>query len=184
MAALTPQAELDGEFGDQTIGLQARMMSKGLRVIQSLLTTDKTTIIFINQIREKIGVGYGSNTTTSGGRALKFFSSVRIETKKVETLRSGENISGIRIKSTIVKNKVARPLTTALIDLYFGYGFDYRNEILDMAIEQGIIKKAGSWYSYNDANIAQGKDALRNFIFSDILIFQEIENLLKSNGTI
>lgn len=143
VAALTPQAELDGNFDDQTIGLQARMMSKGLRIIQNLLD-DNITIIFINQIRDKIGISYGTNTTTSGGRALKFFSSIRIETKKTEILKKSEEVIGIRIKLTIVKNKLAPPLKIALIDLYFANGFDYKNEIIDIAINEEIIKKSGS----------------------------------------
>lgn len=174
VAALTPQAELEGNFDEQTIGLQARMMSKGLRIIQSLLN-DKITIIFINQIREKIGISYGSNITTSGGRALKFFSSIRIESKKIETLKSSDENIGIRIKLTIVKNKLAPPLRNAIIDLFFGNGFDYKNEIIDLAIEEGIIKKSGTWFSFLNENLAQGKEKLRTLLLNNIELFNKIK---------
>lgn len=176
VAALTPLQELDGEFGDQTIGLQARIMSKGLRIIQNLLSNN-VSIIFINQIRDKIGIGYmpGNATTTSGGRALKFFSSLRLETKKTELIKNADEPIGIRIKVNVVKNKLARPLTTALIDLYFGLGFDYNNEIIDVAFENGIIAKSGTWYSYKTKNIAQGKQATRLVILKDAKLFDSIK---------
>ena len=143
VAALTPQQELNGDFDDQTIGLQARMMSKGLRIIQSLLN-ENVTIIFINQIRDKIGISYGSSSTTTGGRALKFFSSLRIEAKKQEVIKNNDEAVGFKIKLTVVKNKLARPLTNAIIDLYFSNGFNYDNEIIDIAINEGVINKNGS----------------------------------------
>jgi len=144
VAALVPEAELNGEFDEQNIGLQARMMSKGLRVIQGLLAKYNTTIIFINQIREKVGVFFGNNETTTGGRALKFFSSIRIELKRSELIKNGNECIGIRSVAKIVKNKVAPPLYKAYIDIYFDRGFDYTNEIIDFALEKGVIEKRGA----------------------------------------
>ena len=174
VAALTPQQELNGDFDDQTIGLQARMMSKGLRIIQSLLT-DNVTIIFINQIRDKIGLSYAAGVTTSGGRALKFFSSLRIEAKKQEVIKNNDEAIGFKIKLTVIKNKLARPLTSAIIDLYFNNGFNYDNEIIDIAINEGIINKSGSWYSYHNENIAQGKESMKKVIFANEELFNKIK---------
>lgn len=184
VAALTPQAELDGDFDEQTIGLQARMMSKGLRIIQNLLN-EKTTVIFINQIRDKITLSYSNNnTTTSGGRALKFFASIRIETKKVELIKSAEEVIGFKSKILIVKNKVAPPLKTAFLDFYFGNGFSYQNEIFDLALEHGIIKKSGSWYSFEDTNIAQGKETAKNNILNNNELFNKIKTEVEKNKLI
>jgi recombination protein RecA len=144
VAALVPNAELNGEFEDQTIGLQARMMSKGLRIIQSLMAQHNTTIIFINQIREKIGVMFGNPETTTGGRALKFYSSVRIELRKVELIKNGNDCIGIKTSAKIVKNKVAPPLYKAFIDIYFDKGIDHTIEIIDFALEKGVIDKKGA----------------------------------------
>ena len=174
VAALTPQQELNGDFDDQTIGLQARMMSKGLRIIQSLLN-ENVTIIFINQIRDKIGISYGSSSTTTGGRALKFFSSLRIEAKKQEVIKNNDEAVGFKIKLTVVKNKLARPLTNAIIDLYFSNGFNYDNEIIDIAINEGVINKNGSWYSYEQQNIAQGKESMRKILFENEELFNKIK---------
>ena len=174
VAALTPQQELNGDFDDQTIGLQARMMSKGLRIIQSLLN-ENITIIFINQIRDKIGISYGSSSTTTGGRALKFFSSLRIEAKKQEVIKNNDEAVGFKIKLTVVKNKLARPLTNAIIDLYFSNGFNYDNEIIDIAINEGVINKNGSWYSYEQQNIAQGKESMRKILFENEELFNKIK---------
>ena len=174
VAALTPQQELNGDFDDQTIGLQARMMSKGLRIIQSLLN-ENVTIIFINQIRDKIGISYGNSSTTTGGRALKFFSSLRIEAKKQEVIKNNDEAVGFKIKLTVVKNKLARPLTNAIIDLYFSNGFNYDNEIIDIAINEGVINKSGSWYSYEQQNIAQGKESMRKVLFENEELFNKIK---------
>lgn len=144
VAALVPNAELIGEFEDQTIGLQARMMSKGLRIIQGLIARHNTTIIFINQIREKIGVVYGNPETTTGGRALKFYSSIRIELRKSELLKDGNDCVGIKVCAKLVKNKLAPPLTKAFIDIYFDKGIDHTSEVIDFAIEKGVIDKKGA----------------------------------------
>jgi recombination protein RecA len=144
VAALVPNAELIGDFEDQTIGLQARMMSKGLRIIQGLMAKHNTTVIFINQIREKIGVMYGNPETTTGGRALKFYSSVRIELRRSELIKSGNDCVGIKTAAKIVKNKVAPPLYKAMIDIYFDKGFDHTGEIIDFALEKGVVEKRGA----------------------------------------
>jgi recombination protein RecA len=144
VAALTPTAELNGDFADQTIGLQARMMSKGLRIIQGLMAKHNTTVIFINQIREKIGVMFGNPETTTGGRALKFYASVRIELRRSELIKQGNNCVGIVTTAKIVKNKVAPPLYKAAISIYFDKGIDHTGEIIDFALEQGVIDKKGS----------------------------------------
>jgi recombination protein RecA len=144
VAAMVPQVELEGEIGDQTIGVHARLMSKGLRVIQGMLAKHNTTIIFINQIREKIGVMYGNPETTTGGRALKFYASLRIELRKTELLKSGNDCIGIKTCAKITKNKVAPPLFKAMIDIYFDKGIDHTLEIIDFAIEKGVIEKKGS----------------------------------------
>lgn len=144
VAALVPQAEIDGEIQDQTIGLHARLMSKGLRIIENLLAKYDTTIIFINQIREKIGVMYGNNETTTGGRALRFYSSIRMELKRVELIKRGTECVGIKSCAKIVKNKLAAPLCKAYIDIYFNEGIDHTMEIIDFALENGIIEKRGA----------------------------------------
>jgi recombination protein RecA len=144
VAALVPNAELIGEFEDQTIGLQARMMSKGLRIIQGLMAKHNTTVIFINQIREKIGVMFGNPETTTGGRALRFYSSIRIELRKVELIKNGNDCVGVRTSAKIVKNKVAPPLFKAFIDIYFDKGIDHTAEIIDFALEKNVIEKKGA----------------------------------------
>lgn len=182
VAALTPQSELEGNFDDQTIGLHARMMSKGLRILQGLISKYKTTIIFINQIREKVGVVFGSNITTPGGRALKFYSSVRIELKRNELIKNGNDCVGIRSIAKIVKNKVAPPLMNAFIDIYFDKGFDYTGEIIDFALEKSIINKKGTWYFWNDQKLAQGKEATKTYLLNNKTIYEEIKNkTLNSN---
>jgi recombination protein RecA len=144
VAALVPQAELQGEFNDQTIGLQARIMSKGLRIIQSLLEKNSTCVVFINQIREKIGIIYGSNETTTGGRALRFYASIRLELRKSELIKKGEDVIGIKTSVKTVKNKLAPPMQKTFVDIYFDKGFDSTIEIIDFAIEKGVIEKNGS----------------------------------------
>lgn len=175
VAALVPQAEIDGEIQDQTIGLHARLMSKGLRLIENLLAKYNTTIIFINQIREKIGVMFGNNETTTGGRALKFYSSIRIELKRSELIKRGTDCIGIRSCAKIVKNKVAPPLFRAYIDIYFNEGIDHTSEIIDYALESEVIEKRGAWYYFNDKKIGQGKDATKQFLLNNIDVFDEIK---------
>lgn len=175
VAALVPQAEIDGEISDQTIGLHARLMSKGLRLLENLMAKYNTTIIFINQIREKVGVMFGSNETTTGGRALRFYSSVRIELKRAELIKNGTECIGIRSCAKIVKNKLAAPLYKAYIEIYFNSGIDHTMEIIDFALETGVIQKRGAWYFFNDQKIGQGREATKQFLLQNIDLFDEIK---------
>ena len=175
VAALVPQSEIDGKFSDQTIGLQARIMSKGLRIIQGLLAKYNTTIIFINQLREKVGVFYGNNEITSGGRALKFYSSIRIELRRVELIKEGSECIGIRTMAKIVKNKLAPPLNKAIIDIYFDHGIDHTLEIIDFALDVGIIEKKSSWYYFQDIKIGQGRNLVRKYLLDNIDIYNQIK---------
>ena len=179
VAALVPEAEINGEYEDQTIGLHARLMSKGLRIIQGIISKYKTTIIFINQIREKIGVFFGETKTTTGGWALKFFSSIRIELKRAEIIKNGTTIVGIKTFARIVKNKLAPPLSATYLNIYFDHGFDYVSEIIDLALEKNIISKKGSWFYFNDIKIAQGKEGLKLFLKDkrNSAIFAKIEKV-------
>ncbi|MDR2823051.1 MAG: recombinase RecA [Mycoplasmataceae bacterium] len=183
VAALVPNAELTGEFENQSVGLQARMMSKGLRIIQNLLIKHQTTIIFINQIREKIGVMFGNPETTAGGRALKFYASIRIELRRSELIKSGNDCIGMRTCAKIIKNKVAPPLYKAYVDIYFDKGFDYTGEVIDFALEKGVIAKKGTWYYFDDDKIGQGKEATRNFLLKNVDLFESIkQKTLQTNG--
>jgi len=164
VAALVPQAELDGEMGDNSVGLQARLMSKAMRKIAGTLNKKDCSVIFINQLREKVGVMYGNPETTSGGRALKFYASIRIDIRRTDTLKSGSDIYGNTCKIKIVKNKVAPPFRTCEIDIIYGKGVSKEGEILDKAVELGLIRKGGSWYEYNGEKIAQGRDAAKEYL--------------------
>ncbi len=164
VAALVPQAELDGEMGDNSVGLQARLMSKAMRKIAGILNKKECAVIFINQLREKVGVMYGNPETTSGGRALKFYASVRIDIRRTEALKTGADIYGNTVRVKIVKNKVAPPFKQCEIDIIYGQGISKEGEILDRAVELGIIRKAGSWFEYNGEKIAQGRDAAKTYI--------------------
>ncbi|OAB49130.1 recombinase RecA [Mycoplasmopsis gallinarum] len=176
VAALVPEAELNGDMHDQTIGLQARLMSKALRKITGNLNKNGTTIIFVNQIREKIGILFGNPETTTGGRALKFYSSIRLEVRKTTSIAEGKDITGNEIKIKIVKNKLAPPYKTFTTEIIFGKGVDSIGELIEMACEKGILSKKGSWYSYGDKNIAQGKKNLKDFFEKNKEVFLEIKN--------
>ncbi|SJZ53946.1 recombinase RecA [Mycoplasmopsis verecunda] len=176
VAALVPEAELNGEMTDLQIGAQARLMSKGLRKITGNLNKNKTTIIFINQIREKVGVIFGSPETTPGGRALKFYSSIRIEVRKGSPITEGKDIVGNEIKFKVVKNKLSIPYKTGQSELYFSTGLDKYGELVEIGVEKGVLEKKGAWFSYKGENIAQGKKNMRNIIFSNIEMHQEILN--------
>lgn len=180
VAALTPQAEIDGEMGDSHMGLQARLMSQALRKITGILSKSQTSIIFINQIRMKIGVMFGNPETTTGGNALKFYSSVRIDVRKIETLsKNADNVIGNRIRVKIVKNKVAPPFRKVEIDLMFGKGISYESSILDAAVKYDLVGKSGSWYSYQDEKIGQGKENAKEFLSSHPELLSELESQLR-----
>ena len=175
VAALTPQAELDGDMGDSHVGMQARLMSQALRKITAASSKSKCTIIFINQLREKIGVMYGNPETTTGGKALKFYSSVRIEIRKADTLKDGSDIVGNHVKAKVVKNKVAPPFKVAEFDIMYGTGISNMGCVLDLAVENGFVQKSGSWVSYNDEKIGQGRDKAMEFLKSNPEIFKELD---------
>ncbi|WP_338822888.1 recombinase RecA [Mycoplasmopsis felifaucium] len=175
VAALVPLAELEGDMKDQQIGVQARLMSKALRKITANLSKKKTTVLFVNQIREKIGVMFGNPETTTGGRALKFYSSIRIEVRKSTSITDGKDITGNEIKIKVVKNKVAAPYKSFTTEILFSKGIDTLNELIELACEKGIFVKKGAWYSYDEKNLAQGKKSLKEFLQSNPEFKQEIE---------
>ncbi len=180
VAALTPQAEIDGEMGDSHMGLQARLMSQALRKLTGILSKSNTTIVFINQIRMKIGVMFGNPETTTGGNALKFYSSVRLEVRKIETLSKGaDNIIGNRIRVKVVKNKVAPPFKKVELDLMFGKGLSYIGSIIDASIKYELIDKSGSWYSYNEEKIGQGKDNVTSYLTDNPQIVETLDAKLR-----
>ena len=178
VAALTPKAEIEGDMGDNKVGLQARLMSQALRKLTSAISKTNTTCIFINQLREKIGVMFGNPETTTGGNALKFYASVRIDIRPGQAIKDGENILGKQTKVKVVKNKVAPPFRRAEFDIMFGEGISRSGEIVDLGAELGIIKKSGSWYSYNDTKLAQGRDACKQVIQDNPELAEELEGLI------
>ena len=180
VAALVPQAELDGEMGDSSVGLQARLMSKAMRKIAGVLNKKECAVIFINQLREKVGVMYGNPETTSGGRALKFYASVRIDIRRTEAIKQGADIIGNTCRVKIVKNKVSPPFKQCEIDIIYGQGISKEGEILDRAVELGIIKKSGSWFEYNGNKIAQGRDAAKTYIKENEDVAKELLDKIKS----
>ena len=183
VAAMTTKAEIDGEMGDNHVGQLARLMSQGMRKLTSVIAKSNTTAIFINQIREKIGVMYGNPETTPGGRALKFYASVRIEVRRGEQLKDGANVIGNRTRCKVVKNKVAPPFKEAEFDIMYGKGISKVGEILDIAVELGIVKKGGAWFSYNEMKLGQGRDNSKQFLLDNPEIMQEIEDLIRNQET-
>lgn len=179
VAALTPKAEIDGEMGDSFIGLQARLMSQALRKLTSAISKSNTLVIFINQLREKVGVMFGSPETTPGGKALKFYSSVRLDVRKVETLKSGQDMVGSRTRVKVVKNKVAPPFKQAEFDIMYGEGISILGCLMDMALEFNIIEKSGSWFSYNGNKIGQGRDNVIQYIRSNPEFADELEKQVR-----
>ena len=175
VAALTPKAEIEGEMGDSKMGLQARLMSQALRKLTASIAKTKTVCIFINQLRDKIGVVYGNPETTTGGNALKFYSSVRIDIRRTSVIKDGEEQLGTRARVKVVKNKVAPPFKKAEFDIMFGEGISKLGEIIDLAVDYGIVKKAGSWFSYGDTKIGQGRDAVKEFLTTNTEICDEVE---------
>ena len=176
VAALVPQAELDGQMIDSSVGLQARMMSKAMRKITGLLNKNNCTVIFINQLREKVGVIYGSNETTTGGRALKFFSSVRIDIRRSEAIKDGQNLIGNVANIKVVKNKVATPFKSCKVDIIYGQGISKEGELLDLAIEKGIVKKSGSWYEVYGDRMGQGRETAKTYLRENKDIFERIKS--------
>ena len=180
VAALVPQAELDGEMGDNSVGMQARLMSKAMRKIAGILNKKECAVIFINQLREKVGVLYGNPETTSGGRALKFYASIRIDIRRTDALKSGADIYGNTCRVKIVKNKVAPPFKQCEIDIIYGQGISKQGEILDRAVELGLIKKSGSWFEYEGNKIAQGRDAAKDYLKSNPGVAEKLLKQIKS----
>ena len=178
VAALVPKHEIDGAMGDATVGLQARLMSQALRKLAGVINKTNTTIIFINQLREKIGVMFGNPETTTGGRALKFFSSMRIDVRKVESIKSGDQILGSRTRAKIVKNKVAPPFKQAEFDIMYGKGNSNSGDVLDCAVDAKIIEKAGSWYSFDGNRIGQGRENVKKYLEENPDVLDQVEGLL------
>jgi recombination protein RecA len=179
VAALVPRAEIEGEMGDSHVGLQARLMSQALRKITGALSNSGTTAIFINQLREKIGVMFGSPETTTGGRALKFYASIRLDVRRIETLKDGADAVGNRTRVKVVKNKVAPPFKQAEFDIVYGEGISREGSLIDVGVEQGIVRKSGAWYTYEADQLGQGKENVRNFLRDNPDLADEIEKRIK-----
>lgn len=183
VAALVPQAELDGEMSDAHVGLQARLMSKAMRKLAGVMNRSECTAIFINQLREKVGIMFGNPETTPGGRALKFYASVRLDIRKSEAIKNGTEIVGNKVNVKVVKNKVAPPFKTAVVEIMYGQGISYVAELLDLAVDYDIIQKSSSWFSYKGEKIAQGRDAAKNYLKNNPEIFNEVDALVKEKLT-
>ncbi len=179
VAALTPKAEIEGEMGDNKVGLQARLMSQALRKLTANISKTNTCCIFINQLREKIGIMFGNPETTTGGNALKFYASVRVDVRKVTQLKDGDDATGNRTRAKIVKNKMAPPFRKAEFDIVFGEGISKIGEIIDMGVEMDVIHKSGSWFSYNDQKLAQGRDAVKKLLMDNPELADEIEAIIR-----
>ena len=184
VAALVPRAEIDGEMGDTFVGLQARMMSQAMRKLAGVISKTGSIAVFINQLREKVGVMYGNPETTPGGRALKFYASVRLDVRRGEQLKNGNEVIGNRTKVKVVKNKVAPPFRVAEFDLLYGYGISREASLLDMAVERDIIQKSGAWFAYKDARIAQGRENARKYLMDNPEAAKEIEALVRATLTL
>ncbi len=181
VAALTPRAEIEGEMGDSRMGLQARLMSQALRKITGTLSRTNCTCIFINQLREKIGVMFGNPETTTGGNALKFYSSVRIDIRRASQIKNGEEVIGNRVKVKIVKNKVAPPFRRAEFDIMYGSGISRSGEVIDMAVELNVVKKSGSWFSYGETKLGQGRDSVKQLLEDNPELMEELELKIKES---
>ena len=178
VAALTPKAELEGEMGDSKVGLQARLMSQALRKLTATISKTNTTCIFINQLREKIGIMFGNPETTTGGNALKFYSSVRLDIRRIGQIKDGEEIIGNQTRVKVVKNKVAPPFRKAEFDIMYGEGISKTGELIDLGSDLGIIKKSGSWYAYKDSRLGQGREAAKDCMRDNPELAEEIEKLI------
>ena len=180
VAALTPKAEIDGEMGDSHVGLQARLMSQALRKLAGITNKTKTCVIFINQLREKVGVMFGNPETTPGGKALKFYSTIRLDVRKSEIIKEGDNAVAARTKVKVVKNKVAPPFKTAEFDIVFGMGVSQESCVLDIAVNNDIIQKSGAWFSYNGEKIGQGRENVKRFLIENPAVCEEITNKIRA----
>ncbi|SFG34467.1 recombination protein RecA [Actinopolymorpha cephalotaxi] len=179
VAALVPRAEIEGEMGDSHVGLQARLMSQALRKLTGVISSSKTTAIFINQLREKVGVMFGSPETTTGGKALKFYASVRLDVRRIETLKDGQDPVGSRVRVKVVKNKMAPPFRQAEFDMLFGEGVSREGSLIDLGVEHGIVRKAGAWYTYEGDQLGQGKENARKFLRDNPDLAEELEKKIK-----
>lgn len=182
VAALVPKAEIDGEMGDSHVGLQARLMSQALRKLTAVISKSNCVVIFINQLREKIGVMFGNPETTTGGRALKFYASVRMDVRKIETLKQNGEVIGNRTRVKVVKNKVAPPFKEAEFDIMYGQGISKIGDVLDLAVKENIVVKAGAWFSYNGEKIGQGRENAKGFLLDNPAMAQEIEEKVRANA--
>jgi recombination protein RecA len=182
VAALVPAAEIEGEMGDSHMGLQARLMSQALRKLTGILSKSKTSLIFINQLRMKIGVMFGNPETTTGGNALKFYASVRIDIRRIAAIKDGEAVIGNRTRAKVVKNKVAPPFRDAEFDILYGKGISFEGDVLDLAAEMGIIEKSGAWFSYNGERIGQGREKARDYLIEHRDVLEEIEKKVREKG--
>ena len=179
VAALVPQQELDGEMSDQQVGLQARMMSKAMRKLSGVMNRSNTTVIFINQLREKVGIMFGNPETTPGGRALKFYSSIRLDVRRSESIKKGTELVGNKINVRVVKNKVAPPFKLAVLEIVYGEGISQTGEVIDLGVEHNLINKAGAWYSYGEERIGQGREAVRSYLKENPEIYETVKGKLK-----
>ncbi|MCK5765804.1 MAG: recombinase RecA [Bacteroidales bacterium] len=179
VAALTPRAEIEGEMGDSKMGLQARLMSQAMRKLTATISKTGTCCVFINQLREKIGVMFGNPETTTGGNALKFYSSVRIDIRRMQQIKEGDNITGNRVRVKIVKNKVAPPFRKAEFDIIYGVGISKFGEIIDLGVDMNILKKSGSWFSYGETRLGQGRDAVKSLLIDNPELAEELENKIR-----
>jgi recombination protein RecA len=180
VAALTPKAEIEGEMGDSKMGLQARLMSQALRKLTANINRTNTTCFFINQLREKIGVMFGNPETTTGGNALKFYASVRIDIRRIGQIKEGEDIQGNRTRVKVVKNKLAPPFRKAEFDILYGEGISKTGELIDLGVDMEILKKSGSWFSYGETRLGQGRDAVKNLLRDNPELSEEIEAKIKA----
>ena len=180
VAALVPRAEIEGEMGDSHVGLQARLMSQALRKLSGTISKSKTTAVFINQLREKIGVLFGSPETTPGGRALKFYSSVRLDVRRIESLKDGPDVVGNRTRVKVVKNKVSPPFKSAEFDILYGQGISKEGSLLDVGVDVGLIRKSGAWFTYDGDQLGQGRENARNFLRDNPELAHEIEGKIKA----
>jgi recombination protein RecA len=179
VAALTPKSEIEGEMGDSKMGLQARLMSQALRKLTASISKTNTVCIFINQLREKIGIMFGNPETTTGGNALKFYSSIRLDIRRISQIKDTEEVQGSRVRVKVVKNKVAPPFRKAEFDIMYGEGISKAGEIIDLGVEKKILKKSGSWYSYGETKLGQGRDAVKRLLLDNPDLMEELENKIK-----